>query len=805
MSAVWFRARAELRARWRTLAALAIVAAVGGGCSLAAFAGARRTDAAYPAFLKSQQAYDVILSPSAPADRPLDRAHTFSLFSRVQALPEVASSSIVDLFPVEVVLGGGRTFSFPDVFPVTPVDGRYGSAINRWEVVRGRLEIPSRVDEAFTSPPVAAMLHVQVGGSFALRFPDGRSVAVRLVGTGWSPGQVDPSSGDYFPALELTPAFYRTYAPLAMPDSNSAVLMVRLRGGEAQTQGLLRDAALVGAPLGITGTQQAQTAGVARNTRFESVALEVFGALTALAVFAILGQLLAREISLHSGDNLTLRALGMSRVLLVAVSMAMVAALSLLAAALAIVTAYALSPLTPIGTVRQLQPNGASIDPLILGVGAAAIIALILMVCLWPSWRAARPVSSYARPEEPTKRARPADAVARGPLPVSSAVGIRLALEPGTGSRAVPVRSALFGIALGMFAFAAAVDFGSSIRNLVHTPRFAGWSWDVSVNDNPSTLDSMQRSLTADGTITSATRGEVVDLRIGQLDEGAFAFHPGIVPEVVAGRLPVRADEIALGPRAMRDLHTFIGGSVPVFLLKGSAAQTTPINPIPVNSTPYQMRVVGSVIVPPSFIAAQEVGEGTVISVQMLQSLEPSLPTNGVLFARLSPHADLQSTVLRMRQLGGPNAFVVPRSQPTTLTNLQRIGILPDLLAGLLVLLSVGALIHALSTSVQRRRKDLAILKSLGFERGQVRAAVIWQATSLVVIALAVGLPLGAIAGVWGWRAFVDQLGFVPRPVVPLATVLLAIPAALLLGNLIASWPARAAARTKPAIVLRTE
>jgi ABC-type lipoprotein release transport system permease subunit len=35
--------------------------------------------------------------------------------------------------------------------------------------------------------------------------------------------------------------------------------------------------------------------------------------------------------------------------------------------------------------------------------------------------------------------------------------------------------------------------------------------------------------------------------------------------------------------------------------------------------------------------------------------------------------------------------------------------------------------------------------------------------------------------------------------------VLLTIPAALLLGNLIAAFPARAAARTKPAMVLRTE
>ena len=44
-----------------------------------------------------------------------------------------------------------------------------------------------------------------------------------------------------------------------------------------------------------------------------------------------------------------------------------------------------------------------------------------------------------------------------------------------------------------------------------------------------------------------------------------------------------------------------------------------------------------------------------------------------------------------------------------------------------------------------------------------------------------------------------------PSPAVPFAVVALAIPAALMLANAVAALPGRSAARTQPALVLRTE
>ena len=96
------------------------------------------------------------------------------------------------------------------------------------------------------------------------------------------------------------------------------------------------------------------------------------------------------------------------------------------------------------------------------------------------------------------------------------------------------------------------------------------------------------------------------------------------------------------------------------------------------------------------------------------------------------------------------------------------------------------------------------MLKTLGFVSRQVRAAVAWQATAIAGVSVLVGLPLGIAAGRWAWLLFADQAAIVPAPVVSLLT-LLAFPAVLVLANAIAAVPARTAARTQPAVVLRAE
>jgi predicted lysophospholipase L1 biosynthesis ABC-type transport system permease subunit len=96
-------------------------------------------------------------------------------------------------------------------------------------------------------------------------------------------------------------------------------------------------------------------------------------------------------------------------------------------------------------------------------------------------------------------------------------------------------------------------------------------------------------------------------------------------------------------------------------------------------------------------------------------------------------------------------------------------------------------------------------LKTLGFTRRQLRQAVAWQATTIATIALLIGLPVGIAGGRWAWHYLATQLGVLPEPAIPLTTIIITIPAALVLANLIATAPGQAAARTQPATILRTE
>jgi ABC-type antimicrobial peptide transport system permease subunit len=60
-------------------------------------------------------------------------------------------------------------------------------------------------------------------------------------------------------------------------------------------------------------------------------------------------------------------------------------------------------------------------------------------------------------------------------------------------------------------------------------------------------------------------------------------------------------------------------------------------------------------------------------------------------------------------------------------------------------------------------------------------------------------------AGRWAWSLVADGLGIAPEPVTPLLAVALAVPAVVVLANLAAALPARAATRIRPAVALRAE
>jgi len=136
---------------------------------------------------------------------------------------------------------------------------------------------------------------------------------------------------------------------------------------------------------------------------------------------------------------------------------------------------------------------------------------------------------------------------------------------------------------------------------------------------------------------------------------------------------------------------------------------------------------------------------------------------------------------------------------------LDQLDVLPWILGACLALVGVLGIAYALVTGVRRRTRDLAVLMTMGFRRRQVIGTVATQATVYAVIGLVLGIPLGIVVGRVVWRAVADDTGLVPAAPLPWLLLLCIAVATLLIVNLVALLPARAAAQTRPAVALRSE
>ena len=205
----------------------------------------------------------------------------------------------------------------------------------------------------------------------------------------------------------------------------------------------------------------------------------------------------------------------------------------------------------------------------------------------------------------------------------------------------------------------------------------------------------------------------------------------------------------------------------------------------------------------PDFGDAGQLGDGALTTFAGLADLLPNAQHN-VYLARFRTGVDAAATYKRVRAALDPVPTQRAR-RPSDLTSIARVDSLPGVLAGVLALLAAVTLAHTLVSSVRRRRRDLAVLKTLGFVRRQVSLAVVWQATTLSGIALLIGVPLGGAGGRWAWTLFTTQLGVSADAVTPPLPILLTIPATLVVANAIAAVPAWVAGRSPSALILRTE
>ena len=111
----------------------------------------------------------------------------------------------------------------------------------------------------------------------------------------------------------------------------------------------------------------------------------------------------------------------------------------------------------------------------------------------------------------------------------------------------------------------------------------------------------------------------------------------------------------------------------------------------------------------------------------------------------------------------------------------------------------------AIVTNASRRRRDLALLETLGFRTRQIGATIASHAVTVVTIGLIVGIPVGIVVGRIAWRAVAHGAGFDPTATVPVALVVATAPVVLVAVLAIAAFPARRMRHLRPAVALRSE
>ena len=836
-----YRLRSILRRRWPDYLALILLVALLGGLAMGSVIVGRRTQSAFAAFLAKDDASTLTLSTYGTAQNPGANSYLPSVEAAIRRLPEVAEvESWAGSFAIPIQPNGVPDVATNNTVNIaSSVDGLYFHQ-DRATVIQGRMADPDAPDEFVTSALGAQLLGVHLGQAvpFGVFSPEQTqspafgtpavqpmsTLHIRLVGIVEFNDQVIADDTDRIPTnLVLTPALTRT-----LLKENGSWYGIRLKHGsrdvaavESKIVALLPPGSVPNFNFVSTALNRVETA-----MRPESIALGGFGLIAALAALGICIPILARLTLNGEDDRRVLRALGAAPQLVAADTyVATVAALAL-GTLLAIGVSAALSTLAPLGPVHRVyHPGSPALDWTVVGAGAALFTGVLGAVAVTMAVRSTRGRARRGHAAGLYAPSRLAGAAATAGLPAPVVLGARFALEPGRGRTAVPARSVIGGAMLSVTIVVATLTFASGLRTLVSRPALYGWNWGYALISQFGVPPQARAALDSDPLVQASSGYIAVDLEVDGRVIPAFGAQDNLVvaPPILSGHPVTGAGQIVLGPATLALLGKGIGDEVQVGF--GSPANA------PLYLPPRAMRIVGSATFPAmagsnTFAEHPGLGVGALFSYLSLpasfikQTESPDPTQNGTpdVFVRFRPGVSTKAAVADLNRIvavadrafaSDPGATTDTVSwegvqRPAAIVNYRSTGGTPLILAAGLAVGALVALALSLVASVRRRRRDLAVLKTLGFTRAQTTATVAAQALVTAVLAVAVGIPVGIAAGRQLWIAFARSIDAVPAPTVPVSVALVGV-VTLVVAVLVAVVPGRLAARTPAATVLRAE
>ncbi|MFL6204100.1 MAG: ABC transporter permease [Acidimicrobiales bacterium] len=807
--------RRDLGRRWRSWLAVVLLLGVAGGVAIGAVAGWRRTTSAMDRFLE----YHV--APNAYAEGALSREDLL-------AIDGVEAANGGDYFLLVPVDRSGRPH--PEhlgyVSPFSYTDPGLGRTTERSIMVEGDLPDPAAADEVLVDEEMADLYDLHAGDELTVRgygpdqleqlfdglgklTPTGPQLRLRVTGIQRTPQDVVPKQKVpevvYLGSAEihLGPAFDAAHRRQDILSIGALPGGLRPVGSEdfelrLDLHETTRDEVTAAvreldpdAQLDFEGGDAARARAEAQRTiQMQGGLLLAFGGLVAVGGLILVVLALRRQLEADRVVQRSLWVLGMPgrRAIWSAAVKGIVVGLASAAVALGVATA--ISPAMPVGHARRAEVHpGVSIDRLVFAAGAALVVLLVVLVVAGTARSEAIAITRRRAPRLP--RVGAADRAARAGLSPPVVAGVRSALSgPGWSTAVVTVFLAATGIV-------GALGYAASETRLATTPPLWGWDFDVVVGDgnDPTVDEHIEASLAGNRDIAAyAKRYDLSSASIAHGDttvEGDVSAIEQVAGRfdlrLLDGRAPAGEREVALGAATARRLGVGVGDTVDVEHELGT---------VPMEVSGLAVMNLG--------LGAERIGEGAVVDAAAIPRLiDPDHLDPPFVMVRYASGTDPAAAYEALHAVWGNTVL---RATPAMdVDQLHDVRFLPVWFAALLAMVAVVTLAFVLVLTVRRGRHDLALLRTLGFGRRQVRAAVLTQAITLVLPAALIGIVVGVAAGRVAWSLTTHSLGAPSVQVTPVGAAVAVLAGALVVGWLASAIPARLAARVRPAEVLRTE
>jgi hypothetical protein len=747
--------RSNIRRDWRALTLVTLSVAVACGLAMTAGIGARRASSAWQQLVARTNMPDVA--------------------TEVKTVE--SSAALNDLRSREGVSSAARmSFMFVGLEGAAPVGGfvgrdpGFGSDIYRPIILAGRAADPTRADELTINPRAAQVTGLRPGDHIVLvSMPE--AVRQPVTVTGITIGTLDIGLNGGAPLMLLTPAFgarwfdaYFAALPVEMTAGYTDVLMARTTS-DATKAGLLAEHYIGG--LEFAGNEVSASLGA------EGRAYTVLSLAAALGAAIAIGQLIGRRVRRQAYQAPILAALGLTpsgrRVALAGPHVCAVGLGMLLVPAVA----YLASPVTNRGLLAEVDPKGYHVtDAVVVAGGTIAGLVVLVGVAVQAAWRA-----------DPRANSVVAHAGTHLVLPGPAGMfGTRVAAGWTGRSGRTAARWHIAVLSIGVAAVAATLVWSGSARHLVATPARYGATWDAAVvaagdgssTDDPGArIDAAQDQLEANpaiGTIlgrgvagmleSDRGRGEVL-----QIDQATGPWWPPLL----AGRMPRNNHEITAG-MGVFDAHTHLGDALVI------------------DGEPFT--IVGQHVVPQWSNGTY--GATVAMTGDALPSSDLDAPAE-IIWVRLAKGASVE----QLSTTVGEDVEVqsAAEARPTDLANLARIGGLDELLLLVCVLLAFATLANGLVIATKARQRDHRTMRALGADPVTLAGSVRWHAAIVIAISAAIGVPLGAVAGVTAWHHTAHAVFVGDAVHRPGLLMLLVLAGLIVAGQLVAETTGATAAR----------